>query len=536
MFIAINTALQVFKPHPVKSGHGGLYPYRYAVYAFVFTVPFILSALAFINKQTVGAYLSQGPTCSLPIRPFWYRLALSWIPRYVIIIVVLALYIAIYVHAERQFVDYRPFHRKLSAAVFVYPSKRSTSWFRKSDWLRPWRRKRTTKNVKDANASFHLDITPPQAPLTASTLQAPSEYAITEPPTSPALQLRGNSDSTDFALSQAPSARSSVVPYQREEIESPGNSVATESTLVAGAPTSPMRLLRLPTSLQQQQQHEEIQEQARPTLDENYGENIGWRDMRKKHRTIRRQLRLQFVYPVIYFASWMAPFASHLSMYDTAVAQHPIFPLVVIGFASLALMPIVDVFVFSIRERPWRHIPGTDGTVLGSFVFWKTVARRERRVSDSLNTSSATSSDRHPTTDTLSSVDSDSSTVAGSRRPSALRIVTRSHGQSHSHHRRSGQTQGTGTTSTILKSTVAGAGAQSTGPGTLGSPLQTIPSIDDVSSGGGARGEPHRAREARAASAELATGVGGGGDALGGLRHWDFGGPSSSSPVPRAHR
>ena len=34
-------------------------------------------------------------------------------------------------------------------------------------------------------------------------------------------------------------------------------------------------------------------------------------------------------------------------------------------------MGFADVSVFCWRERPWRHIPGSDGSFLGSFAFWR---------------------------------------------------------------------------------------------------------------------------------------------------------------------
>jgi G protein-coupled receptor GPR1 len=37
----------------------------------------------------------------------------------------------------------------------------------------------------------------------------------------------------------------------------------------------------------------------------------------------------------------------------------------------MTIMTFVDVFVFCWRERPWRHIPGSDGTFVGSFMWWR---------------------------------------------------------------------------------------------------------------------------------------------------------------------
>lgn len=45
-------------------------------------LPPLAASLAFVNG---GRYTNQGTFCLLPVRPFWYRLGLSWIPRYVLL-------------------------------------------------------------------------------------------------------------------------------------------------------------------------------------------------------------------------------------------------------------------------------------------------------------------------------------------------------------------------------------------------------------------------------------------------------------------
>ena len=60
-----------------------------------------MASLAFID--TSFPYVSSRVFCYLPTRPIWYRLALSWIPRYLIIITILVVYLSIYVHAKLKF-------------------------------------------------------------------------------------------------------------------------------------------------------------------------------------------------------------------------------------------------------------------------------------------------------------------------------------------------------------------------------------------------------------------------------------------------
>src|SRR3979490_247116 len=98
--VAIHSALYIFKP-PTALGEGGLYPYRYHAYALWIAFPLLMASLAFINPT--GAYKAGGTSCHLPVRPFWYRLALSWIPRYLIFLAILGIDTAIYFYIRYKF-------------------------------------------------------------------------------------------------------------------------------------------------------------------------------------------------------------------------------------------------------------------------------------------------------------------------------------------------------------------------------------------------------------------------------------------------
>ena len=105
---AIHIALLVFKPNQtVKRGmsyEGGLFRYRYYVYAISILLPILLASLAFING--VG-YEPLTNWCYMPTRPLWYRLVLSWIPRYLIIISIFVIYGCVYHHVTKQYRNVR---------------------------------------------------------------------------------------------------------------------------------------------------------------------------------------------------------------------------------------------------------------------------------------------------------------------------------------------------------------------------------------------------------------------------------------------
>jgi hypothetical protein len=101
LFISTHMALQIFPMSNSILGHDGLYRVRYYVFALWVLVPLTFASLAFINSY--GGYQAQGAWCWLPLRPFWYRLALSYIPLYLVWIYIMGVAIKIYMHVGYEF-------------------------------------------------------------------------------------------------------------------------------------------------------------------------------------------------------------------------------------------------------------------------------------------------------------------------------------------------------------------------------------------------------------------------------------------------
>lgn len=101
---AIHLALLIYRPKArVKRGinyEGGLYRYRHIVYPVSILLPILLASLAFIDDM---GYAPLTNWCYIPSRPIWYRLVLSWIPRYIIMVSIIAIYISIYIHVTKQY-------------------------------------------------------------------------------------------------------------------------------------------------------------------------------------------------------------------------------------------------------------------------------------------------------------------------------------------------------------------------------------------------------------------------------------------------
>lgn len=93
--------------------------------------------------------------------------------------------------------------------------------------------------------------------------------------------------------------------------------------------------------------------------------------LKKRRRAIQRQLRLLFIYPMVYMIMWAIPFVYHSMNYSDYYAQHPVYGLAVVAVFCQSFLASVDCLVFGWREKPWKHIQGSDGTFLGSFMFWR---------------------------------------------------------------------------------------------------------------------------------------------------------------------
>lgn len=102
---ALHTLLLIFKPSlSVKIPEsdrveGGLYKYRYYVYGLSFVIPLIMASLAYIGY----GYSSYVCWCYLPQHPVWYRLVLSWVPRYLIVVTIILVYGLIYYYVLKEF-------------------------------------------------------------------------------------------------------------------------------------------------------------------------------------------------------------------------------------------------------------------------------------------------------------------------------------------------------------------------------------------------------------------------------------------------
>lgn len=355
--IAVHTALQVFRPSINTIGNrveeNGLYRYRHGVYVIFAVVPPFMASLAFIQGRQ--GYRSQGPFCNLPLRPFWYRLAISWIPRYVIILTVAGLYLAIYIHVAIQFQSINWLRRlhgssRQGGSSLTMPN---TYCDGAEDGLfnRRYSVRHPSSQLSSRRDRASVEQTPPHF---ATLRKLSSAFTSVEPST---VNTPTKGSALDVQLPNRDDTRTEsgvdgcvdfVTSHLRSEPALRQGAAGGSSEGLAGSP-SPARLL-------------------------NRG--VMREEMKERHQAVQRQIRSLFVYPVCYFLVWLFPFIDHSLNYNNYYAQHPRLPIVFITYIALASMGLIDCLIFTTREKPWRHIRGSDGTFSGSFLFWKHTKRR----------------------------------------------------------------------------------------------------------------------------------------------------------------
>ena len=354
LILALHTILCIFKPSP-KSGEGGLYPWRHWIYPFWLGPPIIVASLAFINDG--NAYVTAGTLCFLPKRPFWYRLALSWIPRYVIITLILAMYAAVYVYVHIKFRGFRNLQASDSSRDSALISRRTAD----ATILEPGSSQRT---------SVTAPVTPlASVPLTKPRLSRPgilrslsSNTVIENGETRPPWESMSFITQTHFTATAA----SQATPLGGSVSASPPPHEGTHSP-ASGSQSPPVdrRQSEAPTNFTSDTvvTHTVFESGLKNSEDGTVDH------LRNTRAAIRKQLRFLFIYPLIYVLMWTFPFANHISMYFTYIVQHPIFWLSIMSTLSLALQAGVNGLVFSIKEQPWRRIDPQSRFSI-NFCFW----------------------------------------------------------------------------------------------------------------------------------------------------------------------
>ncbi|KAF2771393.1 hypothetical protein EJ03DRAFT_381274 [Teratosphaeria nubilosa] len=377
LLMSIHMFLQLFPPKNSVLGHDGLYRIRKWVLAAWIILPNLDASLAFINSK--AGYVTAGAFCALPIRPYWYRLALSWIPRYMIWIVILGVAFRIYRHVGKEFKVFGDAHDVTSSMEFRTESAGqapaiTTHTPSQDENLAPDDHGVGTASVPTGqqkpsppgSTNFYPFVPSsrrPSVPNWSAPCDPPGDCSSGDAPSvkSGSGSRRGSkqvgaaapagAEAEDFAIH-------ANYDYSRHRgsvgTVNTMRSLVRQSTFDASPALPPITEGRLANSISS----------TPPT-------SAATQLMRTRRRAIQRQLRLLFIYPCVYLIFWTLPFVAHAFNYNDYYAQHPVFGLTVCNIFCQTFLPVVDVSIFCWREKPWRHIPGSNGTFWGSFAFWR---------------------------------------------------------------------------------------------------------------------------------------------------------------------
>lgn len=372
LLMSIHMSLQIFYPTSKIFGHDGLYRLRHTALALFLLLPLLSASLAFVGDGKHG-YISQGPFCTLPLRPYWYRLALTWIPRYVIWFYIMYVALRIYLQVGRGFKvfarqdgkmssgDIGPSSGDLETAEELTAVKQHDSLWSSSE-----------AQQEEGSTAYRTPLPSPgpiERRLSAFTWQGNlvSVPGTEERVSGPTVESRRGSRVT---FQSDPTGPTMLVHLPPDQNPSTG-SVSTISSLKSNGKSngnsngdSSVEGTRPPTL-------EPIEEGQADKPEQGYNLMSGDTPLKKRRRAIQRQLRLLFIYPMVYMIMWALPFVYHSMNYSDYYVQHPVFAIGLLNIICQCGMGLVDSTVFSWREKPWKNVPGSDGTFLGSFMFWR---------------------------------------------------------------------------------------------------------------------------------------------------------------------
>lgn len=389
LMIAIHNALYIFNP-PAAIGEGGLYPYRYFAYALLVALPLLMAGLAFINRD--GAYLSGGASCQLPVRPFWYRLALSWIPRYLIFLTILGIDTAIYIYIKYKF------------AGLANAPKSSRERIRSHDSTK---RRGERQQQRRASRRFSLPPTPPLAyngliPETRTTSEVSQEGQDNSKSNQPQdwpTKIGGGPSMLKWTRLHIPFQAPMAASWPKRPISTQINNTdivvttdsALETPLVKSSPDLLTPISGISSSTLTSWTTFVAQFSSRPAskidalsflrshehngsdpctasvpfsqleLMNSRGENLNELYLMETRNKIRKQLRFLFIYPVAYMAMWILPFASHALQYNDYYAANPPFILNALVTIIMTAQSAVDCWIFNVKEKPWRLAAKNNG-------------------------------------------------------------------------------------------------------------------------------------------------------------------------------
>jgi G protein-coupled receptor GPR1 len=316
--IAIHTAVFVFNPKLTQAAdEGGIWRWRYYIFAAWFVIPGLLAGLAFINPT---AYVPLVTWCYLPAHPLVWRYTLAWGPRYFILLTISVLYIALYIYVRRV---YRTIDRN---------QRGGTS---ESDFDSQGSSHGSSQFVELGSPNLQ---SPPPSYLQRKRPSIPSPL-LEDPEKESRPSLSILSTETPTPTSETSIGHQNLLPEDRAPTAPPPTAVSARNVSAATTLTyvPPPSVCNPPAS--------------------NRDINLTFNQRRAR---VERQLRTLFIFPIVYLIMWIPPFINHLYQvitFDSKATTLPpgTFVVTVLATIFLPAQGFVNVCVYAIRERPWRR-------------------------------------------------------------------------------------------------------------------------------------------------------------------------------------
>jgi len=295
LMLALHLVSCVFRP-PKRKRQGGLYKFRRLIYLLWVLLPILAASLAFTN--TDSAYVTYGPVCYLPEQPVWYRMALAWIPRYIVFVTILSVAFTVTIHVHLEFKRFG--HTEGGTGA---------SHVESGDEMRVVKASFANRDsVGDVSGVLHPSSRIRDFAPTSLTLPRINSVVLNDP--------------------QGPSSEPCAQSVRTPSVPA---SFATDATDDMGD-----NCLRAPSS----------------------GTDSATGELLTHRRSIERHLRILFLYPVSYMLAWTFPFVSQCLQFTGTNFERQSLWLQTLVTAVLALQASIDAAVFSYRERPWRRARG----------------------------------------------------------------------------------------------------------------------------------------------------------------------------------
>lgn len=298
---------------------GGLYIYRFYIYGISFLIPIILASLAFIKNEGYQSFVCW---CYLPQYPVWYRMVLSWVPRYLILLTIFFCYASIYYHVIKQIRHLGGVFTTTSKKKFNKTSEKPSFFSALKYFLNTIKRKLLPElTLPEQSNDFKEEVHPHQSNTRISKEHAENDENDLEDIDD---VLSSDDDISDLEDSPEDSEENGVGNSHQNPINYNINTTVTTSN---------------------------------SNLD-NHGTDIhleNLKNFKKRQRIIKKQMKSIFIYPLAYVFIWLFPFILYVTQVNYERHHQPIYFLNCLGAFMQPFNGTVDSIVFFIRETPWKY-------------------------------------------------------------------------------------------------------------------------------------------------------------------------------------